>query len=54
MNEDIKVIIADDHTIVRTGLKTILGYQRGIKVVGEAEDGTEAVAAAKKLALRSF
>ena len=49
MNEAIRILIADDHTVVRTGLKTILGLQRGFKVVGEAIDGEDAVAAVAKL-----
>ena len=49
MNEVIKILIADDHTVVRTGLKTILNLQKGFKVVGEAIDGEDAVAAVKKL-----
>lgn len=49
MNEAIKILIADDHTVVRTGLRTILGLQKGFKVVGEAIDGEDAVAAVGKL-----
>ena len=39
----IKMLVADDHTIVRIGLKALLEYERGIQVVGEARDGEEAV-----------
>lgn len=49
MPQAIRILIADDHTIVRTGLKTILSYQKGFKVVGEAENGEETVAAVKRL-----
>ena len=49
MNEAIRILIADDHTVVRTGLKTILGLQRGFKVVGEAIDGEDAVSAVRRL-----
>lgn len=49
MNEAIKILIADDHTVVRTGLRTILGLQKGFKVVGEAIDGEDAVTAVGKL-----
>ena len=49
MNEAIKILIADDHTVVRTGLRTILGLQKGFKVVGEAIDGEDAVATVGKL-----
>ena len=49
MNEAIRIIIADDHTVVRTGLRTILGLQKGFKVVGEAIDGEDAVSAVRRL-----
>lgn len=38
-----RVLIADDHTILREGLKQILADQDGIAVAGEAENGTEAL-----------
>jgi DNA-binding NarL/FixJ family response regulator len=41
----IRVLIADDHAVVRQGLRTFLELQEGIEVVAEAEDGVEAVAA---------
>ncbi|MBL8982230.1 MAG: response regulator transcription factor [Gemmatimonadetes bacterium] len=40
----IRVVLADDHTIVRAGLKAVLGTARDIDVVGEARDGKEAIA----------
>lgn len=40
---NIKVLIADDHTIVRIGLSALLGTQKDIFVVGEARNGEEAV-----------
>lgn len=43
MKEPIRVLITDDHAIVRKGLTVLLGTERGIKVVGEAQDGQEAV-----------
>lgn len=46
---EIRVIIADDHTIVREGLKTLLQKDFNIDVVGEAENGREAVRLAKSL-----
>ena len=46
----IRVLIADDQELVRTGLRMILDAQDGISVVGEASDGVEAVALAKELA----
>ena len=46
----VRVLLADDQPLVRAGLKVILEAQPGIEVVGEAEDGSRAVALA--LALR--
>lgn len=43
-------MIADDHSIVRQGLRTFLELQDGIVVVGEAADGAEAAARAAELA----
>jgi two-component system, NarL family, response regulator NreC len=40
----IRVVLVDDHTIVRTGLKAVLGADPDIEVVGEASGGHEAVA----------
>ena len=41
-----KILIADDHGIVRAGIKLLLERQTGMQVVAEAEDGVEAVAMA--------
>jgi DNA-binding NarL/FixJ family response regulator len=46
----IRVLIADDHAVVREGLRTFLQLQDGIDVVGEAPDGEAAVAEAERLA----
>jgi DNA-binding NarL/FixJ family response regulator len=46
----IRVLIADDHAVVRQGLRTFLDLQEDIEVVGEAADGEEALAAAERLA----
>jgi two-component system, NarL family, response regulator LiaR len=43
MKETIRVLITDDHAIVRKGLTVLLATERDIKVVGEARDGMEAV-----------
>lgn len=43
------VVIADDHALVREGLKTILKSQPGINVLGMAENGEEAVRLCKRL-----
>lgn len=45
----VRVVIADDQELVRTGLRMILDAQPGIEVVGEAADGAEAVALARSL-----
>lgn len=44
----IQVILADDHAILRDGLRAILESQPDIKVVGDAEDGRQALALAQK------
>jgi DNA-binding NarL/FixJ family response regulator len=45
----VRVLIADDQTIVRAGLATILAGQPDIEVVGQAADGREAVVLAREL-----
>ena len=45
----ISVLIADDQTLFREGIKDILTGEKWVEVVGEASDGIEAVALAKKL-----
>ena len=45
----IRVLIADDHAVVRQGLRTFLALQEEVEVVGEAEDGAQAVSAAERL-----
>jgi DNA-binding NarL/FixJ family response regulator len=44
-----KVLIVDDHGIVRQGLKALIKKRRGVKVVGEAEDGHAAIEMAIRL-----
>jgi len=44
----IRVLVVDDHAVVREGLRTFLSLQDGIEVVGEAGDGREAVAVAER------
>ncbi len=46
----IRVLVCDDHSIVRQGLVALLATDPGIEVVGEAEDGWAAIDAAKRLA----
>jgi DNA-binding NarL/FixJ family response regulator len=45
----IRVLIADDHSVVRQGLRTFLEGDRGLELVGEAKDGAEALRMAHRL-----
>jgi two-component system, NarL family, response regulator LiaR len=45
----IRVLVVDDHGVVREGLRTYLELQEGVDVVGEAADGEEAVREAERL-----
>ena len=45
----IRIVLADDHAVVRAGLKAVLGTARDMHVVGEASNGVEAVALAERL-----
>ncbi len=47
--QKINVLLVDDHTVVRQGLKALLVAEGDIEVVGEAESGRQAVQLAKKL-----
>ena len=49
MTNSIRVLVADDHAIVRKGIRALLATEPDIEVVGEAEDGREAVTEAEKL-----
>ncbi len=49
MSDVIRILIADDHTVVRKGLKALIATERGLEVVGEAADGEEAVRRARIL-----
>lgn len=49
MTNVIRVLVADDHTIVRKGIRALLATEPDIEVVGEAENGREAVAEAESL-----
>jgi NarL family two-component system response regulator LiaR len=48
-DEPIRILIADDHGVVREGLRTYLSLQDGFEVVGEAADGEAAVGEAERL-----
>jgi two-component system, NarL family, response regulator LiaR len=45
----IRVLLVDDHSVVRKGLRTFLAYDAELDVVGEAADGAEALALAQEL-----
>jgi DNA-binding NarL/FixJ family response regulator len=49
MGEPIKVMIVDDHTLFRQGMRKVLETYREIRVIGEASDGKEAVAKVAEL-----
>ena len=49
MTERIRVLVADDHPIVRSGIASVLASQADFAVVGEAADGAEAVSMAARL-----
>jgi DNA-binding NarL/FixJ family response regulator len=49
MTDDvIRVVLADDHSVVRAGLKAVLGVAKDIEVIGEAKTGLEAVTLAER------
>src|SRR5436189_5623061 len=49
MKAEVKIFIADDHPIFRSGLRQIIGTDSRLKIVGEANDGEQAIAALEKL-----
>jgi len=49
MEDTLKILLVDDHTIVRQGLKALLEAHSGFVIVGEAENGREAVKKAQEL-----
>jgi DNA-binding NarL/FixJ family response regulator len=48
-SRDISIVLADDHAVVRQGLRALLVAEPGLKVVGEAADGITAVELVEKL-----
>ncbi len=44
MTDNVRVVIADDHPVFRSGLRALLGTEDGVVVVGEASTGVEVVA----------
>lgn len=49
MQQKIRILIADDHLIVRTGLAALLGTEKDLEVVGQAKNGIEAVSETARL-----
>lgn len=49
MKKKISVIIVEDHTVVREGLRIMLGLESDIEVIGEAQDGRKAITLANEL-----
>ena len=47
--ENIRIVLADDHVVVRNGIKMLLESEAELKVVGEASDGQEALQVVKEL-----
>ncbi len=45
----IRILLVDDHSVVRKGLRTFLSYDPELEVVGEAADGAEALSKAREL-----
>lgn len=45
----IRVLLVDDHTVLRDGLKSLLNYETDIDVIGDASNGREAISAAETL-----
>lgn len=48
MNDNLKIILADDHEIFREGLKSLIGKDAAINIVAEARDGEELLSAVRK------
>jgi len=44
----IRILIADDHAIIRRGLRTLLEHEPGFEVIAEASDGREAIETARR------
>lgn len=48
MNPTVRILLADDHTVLRAGLKVLLQRQAGFQVVAEARDGRETIELAQR------
>lgn len=49
MNKTIKIILVDDHLIVRDGIRALLEHEQNIQIVGEAENGKQAISLVMEL-----
>lgn len=49
MSETIRILVADDHAIVREGLRALISTEPGLQLVAEASDGVEAVSKTRTL-----
>ncbi|RPI86696.1 MAG: DNA-binding response regulator [Chloroflexi bacterium] len=49
MTEEIRILIADDHGVVREGLRALIRTEKGMKLLGEAENGEQALTLARQL-----
>jgi NarL family two-component system response regulator LiaR len=49
MADAIRILLVDDHAVVREGLRNFLALQDGLEIVGEASDGAEAIEQAQRL-----
>jgi NarL family two-component system response regulator LiaR len=49
MTETIRILIADDHAIVRDSLQALIETEEGMEVIGEAKDGVEVISKARSL-----
>jgi NarL family two-component system response regulator LiaR len=49
VSNDIRILIADDHAVVREGLRALIDTEPGMELAGEAADGVEAVEKAQRL-----
>jgi DNA-binding NarL/FixJ family response regulator len=50
MQEELRVVLVDDHDLFRTGLRNLLEEQEGVRVIGEGGNGAEAVRLVRELA----
>jgi two-component system, NarL family, response regulator NreC len=48
MSTQISILLADDHTVLRSGLRNLFDQQKDMRIVGEADDGRKAVEMAKE------